>query len=60
MHAEFKQVTFHIVVVWLYERRSQLIGVLVMVVLHSWLEGPLIWSTIIYCMLIYTIVFNVI
>ena len=42
MHAEFKRVTFHIVVVWLYERRSQLIGVLAMVVLHSWLEEPLI------------------
>ena len=56
MHAEFKRVTFDIVVVWLYERRSQLIGFLVMVVLHSWLEESLIWPIIIYYMLIYTIV----
>ena len=60
MHAEFKRVTFYIVVVYLYERRSQLIGVLMMVVLHSWLEESLILSIITYYMLIYTIVFNVI
>ena len=60
MHAGFKRVTFHIVVVYLYERRSQLIGVLAMVVLYSWLDESLICSIIIYCMLIYTIVFNVI
>ena len=35
-------------------------GVLAMVVLYSWLEESLICSIIIYCMLIYTIVFNVI
>ena len=39
-YIESKRVSFHIL--WLYEKRSQLIGCRTMAVLHTWLEEALI------------------